>query len=82
LAKRPTLNAEKTSGKRGRGGSSDCLIVVSHANARERTDGERVVYEVPVGPPVDEERDGDRDQREHEQRAPAAAVQHQPTTSS
>ena len=38
MAKRPTENAEKTSGNRGNGGAIDCLIVVSHDNARVITE--------------------------------------------
>ena len=38
FAKRPTENAEKTVGKDGCGGAIDCLIAVSHANARASTE--------------------------------------------
>ena len=87
FAKRPTENAEKTSGNAGCGRSIDCLIAVSHANARASTerrlspiavithapadDGERVVDEVPVGPAPDDERDRDCEERNDEKSTPA-----------
>ena len=89
FANRPTEKAEKTSGKRGAGGSIACRITVDQAIARAMTDsrlspiaatthcqcdgGERVADDPPLGAAPPEQRDDDRRERQQQQHPPAPA---------